>query len=290
MKAFAFSTEQITLKEALREAVLTLQASHVETASLDARILLEHALGYSREQLLMRVDEFLLPQQLIRFRDSVSRRARRQPVSHLIGKREFFGMTFAVNSSVLDPRPDSEILIESILKRFRNRNEDLRILDLGTGSGCLLLTLLHAFPRAIGVGVDISQDALGVAQENAVCLGLQLRCEWRHSHWCMHVDGQFDIIISNPPYIPTSEIENLAPEVAQYEPKLALDGGEDGLSCYRAVVASLPAHLKIGGIAVLELGFGQQQAVESLALQHGLTPVAIAHDLQGIVRTLILTH
>jgi release factor glutamine methyltransferase len=290
MKAFALTIERISMKEALREAVMELQAAHVETSSLDARMLLEHATGLSREQLLFRMDDLLSADQLSHYRLLVDRRVARQPMAQILGKREFFGLTFNVTSSVLDPRPDSETLIEAVVKRVRDRKAPLRILDLGTGTGCLLLTLLYEFPNATGVAVDISSEALAVAKQNAVLLGLQSRAEFVSSHWCMQVDGTFDIIISNPPYIPTRDITELAPEVANHEPKLALDGGADGLSCYRVIVASLPSYLGNNGIAVLELGMGQQAAVEALAAEHNLTVAGVAHDLQGIARALVLTH
>jgi release factor glutamine methyltransferase len=290
MKAFALNFERLSMKEALREGVKALQAAHVESASLDGRMLLEHATGMSREQLLFKLDDVISANHLAHYRNLIDRRAHRQPMSHIVGQREFFGLSFRVTPSVLDPRADSETLIEAVSKRVKDRKAPLRILDLGTGTGCLLLTLLYEFPNATGVAVDISDEALKVAQHNALALGLQSRAEFIASHWCMQVEGTFDIIISNPPYIPTADIGTLAPEVANFEPKLALDGGADGLSCYRAIVASLPKVLNRGGIAVLELGMGQLAAVETLALEHQLTPIGAAHDLQGIARCLILTH
>lgn len=290
MKAFALSFERIPAKEALREAVRTLQAAHVESASLDARLLLEHTLGLSREQLLARIDDALTAAQAGHFRTLIAKRARRQPITHIIGRREFFGLSFKVTPAVLDPRPDSETLIEALLRRHKDRSVPLRILDLGTGTGCLLLTLLYEYPRATGVGVDISPEALAVAQENATNLGLQSRVEFLTSHWCMNVTGAFDVIVSNPPYIPTGDIAGLAPEVSQYEPKQALDGGADGLACYRAIVASLAAHLAPGGVAAIELGMGQQAAVETLAAGHGLTVAGVIQDMQGIPRCMMITH
>jgi release factor glutamine methyltransferase len=290
MKSFALSIERLSAKELLREGVLALQAAHVESASLDARLLLEHALGLSREQLLFRLDDMLEQRHIDYFRELVACRTRRQPIAQIIGRREFFGLTFKVTSAVLDPRPDSETLIEAVIKRTRDKQAPLTILDLGTGSGCLLLTLLYEFPNAKGVGVDTSRDAINVAKDNAVNLGLQSRAAFIQSHWCMAVEGTYDIIISNPPYIPAADISTLAPEVSQYEPKQALDGGADGLACYRVIVAALPKHLKKGGLAAIELGLGQAQAVERLAIDNGLKPLGIAHDIQGIARCIILTH
>ncbi len=290
MKSLALSLEMLSAKEALRESVKTLQAAHIESASLDARLLLEHATGFSREQLLFKMDELLTPPQAETYRALVARRANRQPMAQIIGRREFFGLTFKVTPSVLDPRPDSETLIEAVLRRLKDKQAPLSILDLGTGSGCLLLALLYEFQNATGTGVDISEDALKVARENALHLGLQSRAKFLTSHWCMQVEDTFDIIISNPPYIPTGDILDLQPEVSDHEPKLALDGGADGLSCYRAIVASLANHLAEGGLAVIELGFGQQLAVETLVQENGLHVAGIAHDLQGIARAILITH
>lgn len=292
LKSFsARSTQHSSLiKEALREAVKTLQGAHVETASLDARMLLEYVLGLSREQLLFKLDDRMNAIQVDHFYALVARRAERQPIAQIIGKREFFGLSFRVTQDVLDPRPDSETLVEAVLKRCKNKQAPLRILDLGTGTGCLLLSLLYELPAATGVGVDISDAGLKIAQENALRLGLQLRAQFTHSHWCMQVEGEFDIIVSNPPYIPTADIAALPPEVAEYEPRLALDGGADGMNCYRAIAASLGAHLKPGGIAALELGFGQQLAVETIVKANHLKIAGVAHDLQGVARCLLITH
>lgn len=290
MKAFAVSVERISAKEALREGVKALQAAHIESASLDARLLLEHALGVTREQLLFKMDTMLSPEQADYFRALIAKRITHQPIAQILERREFFGLTFRVTPDVLDPRPDSETLIEVALKRGKDRNHPFRILDLGTGTGCLLLTLLYEFPHATGIGVDISDAALKIAGENAARLGLHARASFLPSHWCMQVEGRFDIIISNPPYIPTADIVQLAPEVAQFEPKLALDGGADGLNCYRVIIASLPRHLAQDGFAVLELGFGQQPAVEALVKEHGLRVAGTARDIHGIVRCVIITH
>lgn len=290
MKAFALSFESVSVKEALREAVNTLQKAHIESASLDARLLLEHAMSISREQLLFKMDESLSPAQTEAYRALVTQRATRRPMAQIIGKREFFGLSFEVTPAVLDPRPDSETLVEAVLKRVKDKQASLSLLDLGTGSGCLLLALLYELKNTTGTGVDLSEEALKVAYENAMHLGLKERATFIASHWCMQVEGEFDIIVSNPPYIPTHDIADLQPEVSQFEPKLALDGGADGLSCYRAIIASLPKHLAAGGLAAVEIGIGQQQAVEALITQNGLKVSGIAHDLHGIARCILITH
>lgn len=283
MKAL-LKNRTVTLQDTLRHAVLTLQQAKIETASLDARILLQHVLHLSREQLLLAMDDVLGPEQEEAFYALLERRAKRQPVAQLIGKREFWGMEFKVTSDTLDPRPDSETLIEAVLGQCRDRRKHYKILDLGTGTGCLLLSLLNELTNATAIGVDISEAALAVAKENTIAFGMQSRVAFLASHWCEKVMGTFDIIVANPPYIPSKSIALLAPEVAQYEPGLALDGGEDGLDCYRKIVPTLPRIMADEGIAALEIGIGQQTAVAELAIKAGIQVHAMRRDLSGTVR------
>jgi release factor glutamine methyltransferase len=229
MPMFALKTNTPTAKEALRVAVLKLQEAKVESASLDARLLLEHVTRLSREQLLYQLDQPMTPEYYSDYQSIIAHRANRQPIAQLIGKREFWGMEFKVSEATLDPRPDSETVIEAVLSRIPDRNAPLTILDLGTGTGCLLLSLLKELPAARGTGVDTSETALLVAKENTLRFGLQARTTFVTSHWCDKVENRFDIIVANPPYIPSRTIETLSPEVARFEPKHALDGGEDGL-------------------------------------------------------------
>jgi release factor glutamine methyltransferase len=277
-------------KDTLREAVLELQRGRIESASLDARLLLQHILGVTREQLLADNRLSLSFEQEEAYQDLIDKRLRRQPISQLIGKREFWGHSFKVTPATLDPRPDSETLIEAILGVFRDKSAALNILDLGTGTGCLLLTLLSEYENARGTGVDICESALGVAQENAANLGLKPRSQFVQSRWSEKLEGTFDIIISNPPYIPTRTIESLAPEVCRFEPKLALDGGEDGLDCYRAIAAQLPKLLAKDGLAIFELGIGQQRDVETIVTEQGLQVTGVKEDLASIPRCILIRH
>jgi release factor glutamine methyltransferase len=281
---------EILAKEALRWAVLRLQQERIESASLDARILLEYVLGVSREQLLFSLDLPIMPEQYARLETLVEKRAKHQPIAQLIGKREFWGMNFVVSEATLDPRPDSETLIEYVLERVQNRADSLRILDLGTGTGCLLLSLLSELPAARGVGVDYCDNALLVARENALALGFSSRAEFINSNWCEKVEGKFDIILSNPPYIPTKIIPTLEPEVSQFEPMLALDGGEDGLACYRKIIKILPGIMAKDGFAAFELGMGQRRGIEELAMENGLEVAGARNDLSGITRCIVLQH
>jgi release factor glutamine methyltransferase len=268
---------------------MELQRAHVENASLDARVLLEHVLGISREQLLMGMSNMLTEQQEADYRQLVTRRAERRPIAQVLGYREFWGMEFAVTESTLTPRPDSETIIETILERTADHSAPLRIADLGTGTGCLLLSLLRELPSATGVGVDMCPRALAVAQENASNLLLAGRAQFVHSNWFAEVDGKFDIIVSNPPYIPSDSIDSLAPEVAQFEPRLALDGGADGLECYRSLLKIVPQKLNANGFLALEIGAGQHKAIEQIAKDSGLRLLATKKDLGGIVRALIIS-
>lgn len=285
----ALSTQNSTLaKEALRWAVMKLQQERIESASLDARVLLEYVLGVNREQLLFSLELPITSTQYERFAALVAKRAKHQPVSKIIGKREFWGINFAVNENTLDPRPDSETLIEYVLERVVDRDAKLRILDLGTGTGCLLLSLLSELPNAKGVGVDCCLEALAVAKENVVTLGLSDRAEFVDSDWCGKLSGKFDIVLSNPPYIPTGVIATLEPEVAEFDPVLALDGGADGLACYRKIMQQLPDILVKDGFAAFEIGIGQKNDLGTIANENGFEITGSKNDLSGIVRCLIV--
>lgn len=278
-----------TLQEALRSAVMQLQQHKIETASLDARLLLEHVTGYSREQLLMHIEDALSAPLQERYRQLVGWRGQRRPMAQLLGKRAFWDSEFIVTSDTLDPRPDSETLIEAVISRFPDRQARLSVLDLGTGTGCLLLTLLKEYPHMAGTGLDISEAALSVAKENALALGLQARAKFVRSDWFEQAQGPYDLIISNPPYIASDDIAGLAPEVALFEPKLALDGGADGLDAYRAIISRMAGFMADGAVVVFEIGLGQQHGVETLAKEAGLRCVAAPKDLGGLVRCLLIT-
>jgi release factor glutamine methyltransferase len=276
------------VKNVLREAVLTLQQAHIDTASMDARILLQHVLGVTREALLGNDALVLTPLQTQAYQTLIEKRKARQPVAQLTGSREFWGITYRVTPHTLDPRPDSETLIEAVLARLPARDAALSVLDLGTGTGCLLLTVLSEYPAASGVGVDICEHALAVAEGNAAQLGMKQRARFVRSRWAENVSGQFDLILSNPPYIPTNTIPTLAPEVAQWEPRAALDGGTDGLDCYRAIMAQLPALLAPGGLALFEIGIGQAASLKAIAECHGLSVVGTKDDLSLITRCVMV--
>lgn len=290
-KAFSLTPAyMVQAHEALRRAIAALQAAHVETASLDARLLLQHVLGISHEEWVAEPEKAMTAQQAEAYDALIARRARHEPVAHLMGTREFWSMDFRVTPATLVPRPDSETVIEAVLQRIADRNAPLSILDLGTGTGCLLLSLLKELPNAQGTGIDLSREALTVAQENALQLGLAARAHFNQGNWCDESQGRFDVIVSNPPYIPTANIASLDAEVEQYEPRLALDGGADGLDCYRDILAALPDILKPDGIAAFEVGIGQSQAVTELAREKGFQLESIRKDMQGICRCVLVKH
>ena len=260
--ATGMSQERVAVAAALREAARRLKAAGVDTPELDARRLLEAATGFTTEAVLRDPGHPLNDEQQRRLAHYIARRAAREPVSRIVGLREFYGRRFMVTPATLDPRPESETLIEAALTLVP-RDGQTRILDICTGTGCLLLTLLAELPLATGIGTDISPAALEVARQNARALRLEQRVQWTETDLADGLDGPFDLIVANPPYIPSGDIAGLAPEVRQHDPRLALDGGPDGLALYRRIVADA-RRLAPRGSVVLELGLGQLQAVEAM--------------------------
>ncbi len=228
-------------------------------------------------------------------RTLTGRRVRREPMAYILGEREFWGLPFRVSPAVLVPRPDSETVIEAVLGLMPDRSNAWRILDLGLGSGCLLLTLLREYPQASGVGLEASTEALGVAQQNAQALGVVERArlvggDWRQRGWTEALGGPFDLVVSNPPYIGSAAIDGLMPEVARFEPRLALDGGGDGLDAYRLIAAAGPQLVVPGGHLVVEVGQGQAAEVGALFAAVGLAPLAPWKDLGGVERVVPAKH
>ncbi|GGC59303.1 release factor glutamine methyltransferase [Siccirubricoccus deserti] len=263
-----------------------LRAAAIETPRLEARLLLAHAMGCRQEALLRDPRAAVPAEAAARFGDLLRRRLAREPVALLLGTQEFWSLPFAVSPATLIPRADSESLIEAALEAFPDRAAVRRVLDLGTGTGCLLLAALSEFPGATGIGIDRVPAAAALARENARRLGLADRAAFLASDWAGSIKARFDLVLCNPPYIETYDIAGLMPEVARYEPVSALDGGADGLAAYRHVVAALPELLAPGGQAVLELGQGQRAAVEVLARAVGLEPRGHRADLGGVERAL----
>lgn len=277
-------------REALRrEIAALLKDAGVEAAALDARLLLCAALGISDLDLIREPEAAVQPDAAEKVRAFASRRAGGEPVSRITGLREFWGLSFELGAETLDPRPDSETLVDVALRHIAPRKtERLRLLDLGTGTGCLLLALLHELHNAEGAGVDVSPGAAAIAARNAARLGLSARAFFCCGSWDDAFSGRFDLLVSNPPYIPCKDIEGLAREVSRYDPHRALDGGQDGLGPYRRLFPQLPLRLTHGGIAVFEFGKGQEEALAALAEACGLKVLEIAADLAGTPRVIVL--
>lgn len=273
-----------TIRDCLSLATRTLRDAGLDTPELDAAILLAHALNISRAQLAVRHGDGLDAAQEAEYQRLITRRAAHEPVSHLTGIREFWEWPFRVTPDVLDPRPDSEMFIEAALERFPDRSKPYRILDLGTGSGCLLISLLKIFLNSLGVGVDIQYNALNIAKENAHRLGVAERALWLCSDWCKSLAMQYDLVVSNPPYIARADEAALSRSVREYEPHTALFGGVDGLDCYRALAESLATCVAPGGTVLLELGQGQRQEVSGLFAAKGWQETGCWNDLGGIER------
>jgi len=249
----------------------------------------------SIEQLVARGNEAAPAAVAAVLRELTARRVGLEPMAYIAGEREFWGLPFKVSPAVLVPRPDSETVIEAALTLLADRTRSWRILDLGLGSGCLLLTLLHEFRAARGVGLEVSEAALAVARTNAAALEVGDRADlllgdWRHPGWCDRVGGPFDLLVSNPPYIEAGAIAGLMPEVSRFEPKLALDGGLDGLAAYRAIAAEAPRLVARGGHVLLEGGEGQLPEIYRIFQSTGFTPEDPWKDLGGIDRVASLTY
>jgi len=278
-----------SLDEARRRLAGALAGAGIATPALDARLLLMAACGLSHADLILAAGDALTGVQAERLETMVTRRLRGEPVSRILGAREFWGLDFVLSPATLDPRPDTETLVQSVLDAVRGREgEPLRIIDLGTGTGCILIALLSELPSAYGVGVDISHAALATARSNARRNGVGARARFVQADWLAGIDGRFDIVVSNPPYVARDEIPYLDVEVRAHDPVAALDGGFDGLLAYRAIVTDLGRVLASGGVAAFELGTGQARSVAELVAASGVTTdTVVVHDLAGIARVVV---
>ena len=271
----------------LADSANRLERAGVPQARRDARLLIAEALGTQVEKVLGYPEQPVTESQRRSAEALIARRESREPISRILGRREFWGLSFQLSLATLDPRPESETLIEAVLDSLDDRTRRLRLLDLGTGSGCLLLALLSALPRAEGLGVDIVPAALETAMANAQSLGLADRALFAASDWGATVAGSWDVILCNPPYIAESEIAGLAPEVEKHEPRLALSGGPDGFDAYRSLIPDLLHLLADDGFAALELGAGQSETATRLLRDAGLQQWSLHRDLAGHERALL---
>jgi release factor glutamine methyltransferase len=269
--------------------VQTFKLAGIDEPEADARLLLGHALRLDRTKLFSQSDRLLDAREVAAISALTARRLNREPVSRIFGRKEFWSLLLDVTDAVLAPRPDTETVVEAALdfiKRDGSRLKPLRILDIGTGSGALLLALLSELTSASGIATDISPAAIDVARGNAERLGLSARCGFVVCNIADGITGPFDLIVSNPPYIAHSEIETLDPEVRDHDPALALDGGVDGLDAYRAIATETERLLAPGGRLIVELGAGQEPSVRDLFTMAGMTIIAARDDLAGIPRAL----
>ena len=265
--------------EAFLLGMQKLKEAQLEEAQLDARLLLEEICGTDHNTLLCHGDREVSEKEEEQYRKTIEQRAQHVPLQHILGYQDFMGLRFHVNEHVLIPRQDTEILVEEAMRYL---HDGMRILDLCTGSGCILLSLLHYSNDCEGVGVDISQEALQVAAQNAELLGI--KAEFLKSDLYEKVTGKFDLLVSNPPYIERKVIPTLMEEVREYDPYIALDGGEDGLDFYRRIIGGAQDYLKRGGQILMEIGSGQAQAVSELLREAGFKEIDVCRDFAGLDR------
>lgn len=266
-------------KSAYEFGIKELEKAGIVEAKLDARLLLEHVCDTDHSALIAHPDRELTPNELDEFNEFIGRRAKREPVAYILEQWEFMGLTFDVSGDVLIPEQDSEFLVEEAL---RHCEDGMRVLDLCTGSGCIALSVLNFTNDTKAVCTDISQKALLVAEKNADKLGLSERVTFEETDLFPKEEGKFDLIVSNPPYIASSVIETLAPEVKDYEPRLALDGDADGLSFYRRIVDKVPAYLYSSGYLVMEIGYDQADDVRGLLEKNGrYHEIEVVKDFSG---------
>jgi release factor glutamine methyltransferase len=278
----------VTIAQARRALTAAFEQAGLDSPDLDARLLTGHALDLNHVELATGSHRPLIEAEVKLLEMLAGRRLKHEPVARILGQKEFWGLPFQLNADTLVPRPETETLVETVLSVVEAtgmRSESIRIADLGTGSGALLLALLDELPNATGVGTDISDGALAMASENAHHLGLGPRTHFIKSNFGAALYGRFDVVVSNPPYIASTDIATLAPEVL-YDPRRALDGGADGLDCYRIIAGQAGAILKSGALLVVELGIGQEPDVARLFRAAGLAPEPAHPDLAGVPRAL----
>ena len=280
----------MTYRECYEQGCRTLQAAGIEEAALDARLLLEAVCGTDRNDLLVHGEQPVMPQAEEKYLNWIRQRAEHIPLQQLTGEQGFMGLTFSVNEHVLIPRQDTEILVEEVLKEL---HDGMRVLDMCTGSGCILLSLLHYSNDCEGLGVDLSAEALEVAGRNVLKVLTPEKAE--HAHFLQSdlfekVEGKFEIIVSNPPYIASAEVEKLMPEVRDHEPRMALDGTEDGLHFYRRIIKEAGKHLVSSGMLFFEIGYDQGQAVSELMRTEGYCEVQVVQDYAGLDRVVLGTY
>lgn len=279
------------LGELLRAVSARLSDAGIESARLDARLLIAEAARVRTEDILLNPDQAVAQSEIDVLEGLVARRETREPIAHILGIKGFRNFDLEVSSDVLVPRPETEVLVDVAEQFLVGRKQaGMRILDLGTGSGCIILSLMDSFPNAEGIAVDVSDSALSVARSNADALSLSDRIVFRRGHWFEPLDigeADFDLIVSNPPYIPTADVRNLEPDAREHEPVLALDGGGDGLNAYREIVPNALKRLLPDGALIVEIGIHQDSDVVALCRTAGFANVSVVNDLAGVPRVVV---
>lgn len=286
--AMLCDSERLSLGDAVEIVARRLAFAGILDSRREARLLVALALGLEAGSVFGYPERPLDRAMQAKVAGLASRRASREPFSRIAGRRQFWSLDFAISRDTLDPRPESETLVEAALELLPDRAAPLRLLDLGTGSGCLLLALLSELANASGVGIDILPGAAAMARRNAAALGLADRAFFVAGNWGGALSYKADVILANPPYVPGADLETLMPEVARYDPRRALEGGTDGLESYRELAGAIRPLLKPGGIAVFEVGSGQAAAVTGLLAQKGLVLRRMRRDLAGIARCVVV--
>ncbi|KAB2662786.1 peptide chain release factor N(5)-glutamine methyltransferase [Brucella tritici] len=277
----------------MADARTRLRAAGLDTPDLDARLLVEWATGKTRLDLISEPEQLVDSAVIETLSDALDRREKGEPVHRIMGVREFFGLPFRLSAATLEPRPDTEVLVELVipaLEALAGKNSVLELLDMGTGTGAIVISLLHRFEHAHGIGLDMAEGALAMARINAVANGVSDRFAALKSDWFQNVSGLFHLIVSNPPYIPHEDIAELSREVRNHDPLAALDGGADGLNFYRALAQKAADHLYKDGMVAVEIGAGQFQDVEALFESAGFSLAGDASDLGGHRRAMLFAH
>jgi release factor glutamine methyltransferase len=277
----------MNISELLQSGSKVLRINKIETHQLDSELVLSNLLKKQRENLIINLNGKVSETTVLNFKRLINRRAKREPLAYILRNKEFWSKDFLVNRNTLIPRPETELLCENIIKIFRNKN--LYLLDMGTGSGCIILSILTELKKAKGIGVDISKKAIEVAKKNSKKLSLNKKVKFFNKS-LENIHGyKFDLIVSNPPYIRTSDIKNLSEDVKRFEPKIALDGGKDGLDVIKKVIYKSKSILKKLGWLALELGYGQQYKVSQILKKENFKEELLIKDYMNNVRCILAT-
>ncbi|MDC0059866.1 peptide chain release factor N(5)-glutamine methyltransferase [Pelagibacteraceae bacterium] len=277
----------MTLENIIKDASQCLKNYNIYSHQLDAQLILANILGVTREKLIINNNINISKKEKNKYDEAIRRRAKSEPVAYILGKKEFWSQDFLVNYSTLVPRPETELLIYKIINYFKNKKAN--ILDIGTGSGCILLSILKELRKAKGIGIDVSSKAIKIAKENSINFGLSNRAKFKTIEVDKFYLGKYDLIVSNPPYIPSKDIKNLSKDIRNYEPFIALNGGTDGLDVIKKVIYKAQCLLKRKGLLAIEIGNGQYLEVIKLLATNGFRKISSEYDCNNNVRCIIST-